>query len=320
MNTSWSRSIGLSSPIVCAPMGGAAGGRLASAVSLAGGLGMIGMGSAASVPLLERELALLDHSLVNGERPFGIGLVDWVSRQDEALIHRAIAARPTLISVSFGETYEWTAPVRAARIISAAQVANAEEARRAAAAGVDVIVARGAEGGGHGSPELALLPLLEAVLSAVDVPVLAAGGLSSAHSIAAALAAGAAGAWVGTAFLACPESLFSDAARSEIFAARGADTVLSSAGDAALGYAWPARFPERVLRTSFTERWSGHEVQLRDDPAAQTQFRAALDHEDYSIVPLNAGQGVDSVTIPRSPAEVIAVLTAALRSRDPAQT
>lgn len=294
--TAWSREFGIIVPIACAPMGGAAGGRLASAVSLAGGLGMIGMGSAGSVPLLERELALLDPPVAAGPAPFGIGLVDWVWRQDPALLERALEARPALLSVSFGERYEWAEAARAVGVVSAVQVANVDEARRAVDSGVEIIIARGAEGGGHGAPERALAPLLTAVLDAVNVPVLAAGGLSSARAVAAAIAAGASGAWVGTAFLACPEALFSPAARARILSAHASETVLTSAADAALGYPWPQRFPERVLRTDFTERWAGRVDELRVDPIAQAEFAAALAREDYSVVPLNAGQGVGDVT------------------------
>ena len=71
-------------------------------------------------------------------------------------------------------------------------------------------MARGAEGGGHGQPTIGTLPLLESVLDAVDVPVLAAGGITTGRGVAAVLAAGASGVWLGTAFAACPESLISD--------------------------------------------------------------------------------------------------------------
>jgi nitronate monooxygenase len=195
--TPWSRDFGLRVPIVNAPMGGVAGGRLAAAVTAAGGLGMIGMGSAANRASLAAELP---H--VSGR--FGIGLVDWVMRSQSGLLHDALAAGPTLLSVSFGADWSLVAAAHDAGIATATQVYDAVGARRAADAGVDILVARGAEGGGHGEVRLGTLPLLDVVLDAVSVPVLAGGGIASSRSLAAVLAAGASGAWLGTRLAACP--------------------------------------------------------------------------------------------------------------------
>ena len=204
--TAWSEEAGLGAPDLNAPMGGVAGGRLATAVSAAGGLGMIGVGSAGSTKTLETEAR---HPREAGAS-FGIGLIDWAIQRDPSLLDTAIAARPVLISVSFGNNWSWVDPVHAAGIVAATQVYDADQARQAADAGIEVLVARGAEGGGHGQPTIGTLPLLESVLYAVDGPVLAAGGISTGRGIAAALAAGASGVWLGTAFAACPESLISD--------------------------------------------------------------------------------------------------------------
>src|SRR6516165_1826948 len=95
LTTPWSRSFGLRVPIVNAPMGGVAGGRLAAAVTAAGGLGMVGMGSAASSAELKTQLQHISGG-------FGIGLVDWVIRNEVGLLEDALAARPMLLSVSFG--------------------------------------------------------------------------------------------------------------------------------------------------------------------------------------------------------------------------
>lgn len=188
--TPWSSELGLRVPIVNAPMGGVAGGRLAAAVSAAGGLGMVGMGSVANRELLA---AQLQH--VNGI--FGIGLVDWVMRTEAGLLDDALAARPVLLSVSFGTDWSWVDKAHAAGIRTVTQVYDALGARQAVDADVDILVARGAEGGGHGDTKLGTLPLLDDVLDAVSVPVLAGGGIASARSLAAVLAAGASGAWVG---------------------------------------------------------------------------------------------------------------------------
>jgi nitronate monooxygenase len=153
LSTLWSRQIGLRVPIVNAPMGGVAGGRLATAVTAAGGLGMVGMGSAGSTPSLQSEL---QH--VGGI--FGIGLVDWVIRKEPGLLDTALAAQPVLLSASFCTDWLWIDQAHDAGIVTATQVYDSCEAQRAQDAGVDVLVARGAEGGGHGDVKVATLRCL----------------------------------------------------------------------------------------------------------------------------------------------------------------
>src|ERR1039458_10180454 len=115
--------------------------------------------------------------------------------------------------------------------------------------------------------------------------------------------------WFGshgsTAFAACPESLASDAARSALVAASGTDTVTTRVFDVALGYPWPARYPERVLRNGFWERWEGHEDQLSADSDALSEFIAARERGDFGYIHIDAGQGVGDLTAVRAASEVI---------------
>nr|WP_036467303.1 nitronate monooxygenase [Mycobacterium genavense] len=292
-------------PIVNAPMGGVAGGRLAAAVSAAGGLGMVGMGSVANRELLAAQLQHVDGR-------FGIGLVDWVMRTEESLLEDALAARPALLSVSFGTDWSWVAQAHDAGIPAVTQVYDALGARQAVEAGVDVVVARGAQGGGHADTKLGTLPLLDDVLDAVTVPVLAGGGIASPRSLAAVLAAGASGAWVGTRLAACPEALTGDASRQALIAARSTDTRVTRAFDVAKGLPWPSRFPARVLANDFVARWTGHEDAL-DAPACD-ELAAAIDADDRRIAPVDAGQGVGMIRDDASVAEVIdAMCTGAQR-------
>ena len=276
LHTPWSRSVGLTTPIVCAPMGGAAGGALAAAVSRAGGLGMIGMGSTGATDRLRSELDAFDAP----DRPWGIGLVDWRMRQDTDLLPTALAAHPTLLSVSFGEDLRWVDTAHAEGIATTTQAATVAQALRAQDAGIDVVVARGSDGGGHGAPTVGALTLLCAVLDRVEIPVLAAGGIASARGVAAALAAGAAGVWVGTAFSGCVESLLDDDARAALATADETTTEVTTRFDRAAGHAWPDRYPERVL-TSAVDGGAG----------------------------VNAGQGVAMVGASRPAAEVVEDLT-----------
>lgn len=306
LSTPWSRDFGLRAPIVNAPMGGVAGGRLAAAVTAAGGLGMVGMGSDGTRELLRSQL-----TLVRGT--FGIGLVDWVMREQAGLLEDALAARPALLSVSFGTDWSWVAQAHDAGIPTATQVYDAVGARRAVDAGVDVVVARGSEGGGHGEVRLATLPLLDSVLDALDragvvAPVLAGGGIASPRSLAAVLAAGASGAWVGTRLAACPEALTGDGSRRALIAARATDTAVTRVYDVARDRPWPARFPSRVLANDFVARWTGREDAL--DPPARAELAAALDADDRRVAPVDAGQGVGMIADDASVGEVIAQMCA----------
>ncbi|MFE5287191.1 NAD(P)H-dependent flavin oxidoreductase [Nocardia sp. NPDC056611] len=338
LRTDWSDAMGLRVPIVNAPMGGVAGGRLAVAVAAAGGLGMIGMGSAGSVEALERELAaaalerelpalereLMGNAAAPAPGPIGIGLVDWVAAARPGLLALALAAKPALLSVSFGTDLSWAARAHAAGIRTATQVYTLEDARRARDAGIDVLVARGLEGGGHGAPELATLPLLEAVLDAVPGPVLAAGGIGSARGVAAMLAAGAAGVWLGTAVAAAEESLLAPGGRRALLAAQGTDTIVTRVFDIGMELPWPQRFPARVLRNDFTARWHDRIDELsaaatsEPEPAAtaradraaaaRAQLAAANAADDPRIAPVDAGQGVGLVTAVRPVAEILGEL------------
>jgi nitronate monooxygenase len=281
--------MGLRVPIVNAPMGGVAGGRLAAAVTAAGGLGMVGMGTAGSTSSLRAELPHVTGT-------FGIGLVDWVIRKEPDLFDAAVAARPVLISVSFGTDLSWVSRVHDAGIATATQVYNSVEARRAEDAGIDLLVARGSEGGGHGGGTIGTLPLLDAVLEVVSVPVLAAGGIASGRSLAAVLAAGASGAWLGTCLSASLEALTSDAGRRALVAARETDTTSTRVFDIVRRLPWTERFPSRVLRNDFVARWSGHEDALADDPDAPSELAAAIAADDRRTAPVDAGQGVGMVT------------------------
>ncbi len=289
LSTPWSRAMGLRAPIVNAPMGGVAGGLLAAAVTAAGGLGMVGMGTAGSTSSLHAELPHVTGT-------FGIGLVDWVIRKEPGLFDAALAARPVLISVSFGTDLSWVSRVHDAGIATATQVYNSVEARRAEDAGIDLLVARGCEGGGHGEATIGTLPLLDAVLDVVSVPVLAAGGIASARSLAAVLAAGASGAWLGTCLSVAVEALTTDAGRRALVAARETDTTSTRVFDIVRRLPWAQRFPSRVLRNEFVARWSGHEDALADDPDAQAELATAIAADDRRTAPVDAGQGVGMVT------------------------
>ena len=156
------------------------------------------------------------------------------------------AERVPLVDFFGGEPdADLVALVHAGGALAAWQVGSVQEARAAVAAGCDIVVAQGVEAGGHVRGTLGLLALLDLVLDAVDVPVVAAGGLATARSVAAVLAAGAAAARVGTRFIATHEALEAGAHRvyvDALLGARGEDTVLTEG----FSVGWPSA-PHRVL-------------------------------------------------------------------------
>ena len=270
----------LTVPVVSAPMAGVSGGALAAAVSAAGGLGTIGF--AIGKP---EELAAEAEIATASGRPFGIGLLAWLLDHQPDLLDAALATGPALVSVSFGDCASYLQRVRDAGVRAVTQVGTVAEAKEAVDAGVDLVIARGGEGGGHGRDGVATLPLLQGVLDAVDVPVLAAGGIATARGLAAVIAAGAAGAWVGSAFTTSVEASSPDASKSAIVAATETDTIYTTVLDLGRGANWPADYGGRAIRNAFADTWHGREEELRqsgvrsDEPAVWVGQAAGLVRE-----------------------------------------
>src|SRR4051794_34178218 len=226
--------------------------QLPLAVAAAGGFGML---SAVLQPA-DMLAATLDRLPTDA-----IGVNFLVPFLDDRAVVEAAAARVPLVDFFGGEPDPTlVALVHAGGALVSWQVGSVGEARAAAEAGCDIVVAQGVEAGGHVRGRLGLLPLLELVLDAVDVPVVAAGGLSTARSVAAVLAAGADAARVGTRFVATHEALEEGAHREYVDAllgARGEDTVITDA----YSMMWPAA-PHRVLTSCIVAagRTSGEPV------------------------------------------------------------
>ena len=298
LTTSWD----LRYPIISAPMAYIGRGRLARAVTQAGGLGMLGIGSTESVAFLLQEVAIARGS---DSGRFGIGMHTWAIEKRPDLLDAAIEAGPFLISISFGSPAPYVERLHQRGILLATQVNTRAEAIQAEQAGVDLIVAQGTEAGGHVTGQVGTLPLLQSVLDAVRIPVIAAGGIASPRGVAAALAAGAAGVWVGTALLASPECSNTDEARSRIMQAQETDTILTRAFDVAQGLAWPPQYPGRALRNDFTNQWHTRIDELQGASEARQQLVEAIASKNYNLAYIYAGQAVGLVTHQQPAAEVI---------------
>ena len=291
---------GIEHPVVLAPMGGVAGGALTAAVSEGGGLGLIGAGRG-DLAWLDRECRLARAAT---SKPWGIGFLSWAIGPEalEAAIERA----PAAIMLSFGDPGPFAGSVRAAGIPLMVQVTTIDEARRALDVGADVIVAQGAEAGGHGG-DRATLPFVPAVVDiAGATPVLAAGGIADGRGLAAALMLGAAGAMIGTRFEATIEALLDPEESKAITLAGAADTVRGRVLDIATNAGWPARYTARTLRNDFTDRWQGRESALASDDGALAEYRAAADRGDRDYLPIWAGEAVDLINELDSAGEAVA--------------
>ena len=217
--------LGVRFPIVQAPMANNAPPALAAAVSAAGALG-----SVAGAALSPNELrAAIREVREATDRPFAVNVFapPYLRRDTLEVV---LDERPRVVSFTFGILD--TAPLREAGILTLGTATTAEEAQALEEAGVDAVVAQGAEAGGHrgsfldGFPLVPLAELLPACVDAVSLPVVAAGGIMDGAGVAQLLRLGAAAVSLGTAFLFTPEA---GRPREHLEALRSLDTVVTDA-------------------------------------------------------------------------------------------
>src|SRR3954451_6620342 len=275
IETALTRMLGIEHPILLAPMGSAAGGKLAAAVTDAGGLGLVGSGYA-STTAIRNELAEAGNIRV------GIGFILWALERNPAALDVALEAQPAAIMLSFGDPTPFTGRIKEAGCKIICQVQTLAQAKEAADAGADVIIAQGRDAGGHAGMTRGTMGLVPAVVDAVaPIPVVAAGGIADGRGLAAALALGAAGVLMGTRFTASRESLWDPAMKTATLAAGGDQTQQTRVFDIVRGAPWPAIYPGRALRNAFSARWHGHEEELAADQQAQEKAYLAAGDNDF---------------------------------------
>jgi nitronate monooxygenase len=298
--TALTEMFGLRHPIVLAPMGTVSGGHLAAAVSNAGGLGLVG-GGYGDADWLRTELSRVKDETA---RPWGVGLITWSASR--SVLDLALRYHPDAFMLSFGDPRPYAPVIKSAGCKLICQVQSLVHARVAREAGADLIVAEGAEAGGH-SGGRATLPLVPAVIDAVSpIPVIAAGGIADGRGLAASLLLGAQGVLMGTRFYASDEALGQDAAKQRIAAARGDDTARTRVFDIVRGYAWSPAHPGRALHNHFMERWDGRE----DDLAAALEteraaYQNAAREGNYDTAVVWAGEAVDLIRKVESAAALV---------------
>ena len=245
--------LGIQYPIVQAPMGWIARSQLASAVSNAGGLGIIET-SSGELDQVKLEIEAM-RSLT--KQPFGVNIAQAFVR-DPNIIDFVVEQGVQFVTTSAGDPTKYTAQLKAAGLTVFHVVPTLAAAHKAVAAGVDGLVVEGGEGGGFKNPrDVATMVLLPLICQAVDVPVIAAGGITDGASMAAAFALGAEGVQMGTRMVASAESPVHDAWKQAIINAAETDTVFLN------------RFSRPGLRALRTERTTRLE---HDDAVSMAEF------------------------------------------------
>jgi len=288
--TALTEMFGLTHPIVLGPMGGVSGGRLAAAVSNAGGLGLVG-GGYGDPAWLRTELSRVTKDTT---RPWGVGLITWSI--DRSVLDLALSYRPNAFLLSFGDPRPYASSIKSAGCKLICQVQDIDQALVAREAGADIIVAEGSEAGGHAGAR-ATLPLVPAVADAVaPIPVVAAGGIVDGRGLAAALMLGAHGVLMGTRFYASAEALGHERAKERIVAAKGGETKQTRVFDIVRGYAWPQMYPGRALHNRFLENWNGRENELTAAlETERTAYQRAVKEGDFDTAVVWAGEAVDLI-------------------------
>lgn len=214
---------GIRYPIIQAGMVWCSGWRLASAVSNAGGLGLIGAGSMHPERLQEH----IQKCKAATDKPFGVN-IPLMYPQIEEIMQIVMAEKVPIVFTSAGNPKTWTSQLKEHNILVAHVVSSSKFAQKAAEAGVDAIVAEGFEAGGHnGREETTTLTLIPQVRQAVALPLIAAGGIATGEAMAAMFALGAEAVQVGTRFALTEESSASDSFKQRCLSLNEGDTQLS---------------------------------------------------------------------------------------------
>ena len=309
--------LGLDVPIVQAPIGSASTPELAAAVAEAGGLGMLAltwMSVDEAVHRLRCVRKLTD-------RPFGVNLV--LDFPVDDVLEACLEERVPVVSTTWGDPAPANARIHAGGALHFHTVSTSEEARAAAAVGVDVVVAQGWEAGGHVRGTISTLVLTPAVVDAVaPIPVVAAGGIGDGRGLAAVLTLGAQAGWLGTRFLTATEAATHDIYRQRVLEASENDSRHTGCFDGG----WPDA-PHRVLANSTLAEWekAGSPSAPRRPGEGEVVARSAGGRrfERYSDMPplqgmegdleamaLYAGQSVGLVRAAGTAGDIVAALVA----------
>jgi len=294
--------LGIQHPIMLAPMDVIAGARLTSAVSAAGGFGILG-GGYGDRAWLEQATA----KLRGVSAPFGIGFITWSLAKRPELLDIALNVRPRAVMLSFGDPKPFAPRIKSAGALLICQVQNEDMARQALDAGADILIAQGTEAGGHGASRTTI-DIAPAILdlAAGRVPVAAAGGIGDGRGLAAMMMLGASGVLLGTRFYASQECDGAEEAKRRICAATSGNSVRSIIFDLSRNNVWPAPFNGRCLINDHARRWMGREVELLQNVSAvAAEYAAAKAADNFDIAAVIAGEAVGLIHDIPPAAEII---------------
>jgi nitronate monooxygenase len=318
-NSRFVQSFGLTTPIALAPMAFGTGGALAAACAKAGALALVG-GAYGDLAFTSREYSAAEQALsddASGLAGLGCGFITWRLEEDASALDWLLdrPTKPAAIMLSFGDPTVIAKRIIAADIPLICQVQTLAMAREAVEAGAGVIVAQGAEAGGHGMNAMygrstfTLVPEVADYLAvnAPNIQLLAAGGIADGRGLAASLMLGADGALVGSRLWASAESLAADAAIAEAVAADGDSTARSKVFDILREKNWPAHFDFRALRNSIHRKWEGRLDELAADPTeAIADYKAGVAAGDFARAHVTVGEGTGLINDVPSAAQIIA--------------
>jgi nitronate monooxygenase len=285
ISTRLTQLLGIEHPVLSAPMAVAGGGVLAAAVTKAGGLGLIG-GGYGDADWLDAQFRAAGNTQV------GCGFITWSMTQNRALLTQALSHKPKVLMLSFGDPRPFADEISAAGALLICQCQTLAHVRDGLDAGASIIIAQGAEAGGHGQSRgtLNFVPEVADYLArhSPDTLLLAAGGIADGRGLAAVLMLGADGVLMGTRFWATREALVHDRHHAAILSSDGDATVRTTAPDKARQKDWPDGFDIRVANNAFVQRWSGREAEItaniaQEGPAYAAAF-AAGDPDNAGVI------------------------------------
>lgn len=260
ITTRLTQKLGIKYPVIQAPMAFAAGGKLAAAVSGAGGLGLIGGGYG-------DEVWLSDQFEAAGNQKIGCGFITWSLKKKPQLLENVLKRQPAALFLSFGNPARFVDDIRAAGVPLICQIQTLRDAKHAIHLGADIIVAQGAEAGGHGEKRatFTLVPEISDHIArhSPETLLCAAGGVGDGRGLAAALMLGADGVVVGSRFWASHEALVHPNMLQAAVEADGDETIRSTVADVARRLDWPERYNARVLKNDFTAKWHDNVAGLK---------------------------------------------------------
>lgn len=281
MKTKITELLGIEYPIIQGAMAWIAEHHLAGAVSAAGGLGIIA-GGAAPVDYIRDEIR---KARAMTQNPIGLNIM-LLSLNADDLAQLAVDEKIEVLTTGAGNPGKYMESWKNAGIKVMPVVASVALAKRMARAGADAVIAEGMESGGH-IGELTTMPLVPQVVDAVDIPVIAAGGIADGRGMAAALALGAEGVQCGTIFLATPECQISDKYKELVLKATDISTVVTGR---------PSGHPCRSIKTPLQRKCLELEKTVSDksleeiEAATAGSLRKAVQEGDYEEGTFLCGQ------------------------------